>query len=249
MAHYPAVSVFEIDDTLIEGSLWRHVLRQVFLEVPTRAPRYMMERAFAGAADYLLRRPTDDLAYAQSALRLMSRISPDVRSHIIDYVVDGLVRENLRPGAIDTLIQRRKAGDRIFFVSDCFDFILAKLASRLGGADIIATRTFENTDGTLILSAGEIRCRGQQKLARLREHFDGERRPPFVRAYGHSSDDFILLSWADAGVAVNPEAKAVSEAQAMGLSVVDWSVGIKDAPLHRPVVPGTSQRSERQKSN
>lgn len=248
MAQYPAVSVFEVDDTLIVGSLWQHVVRQMLLEAPTRVPRYALERGWAGLGKAFSRGADVPMARAKTSLRLASRIDAESRAYIIEYVVDRLVREALRPGAIDTLIQRRKAGDRIFFVSDCFDFCLAKFASRLGGADILSTRTFENSDGQLVLSPGDALCAGPEKLERLRQHFDGERKPPFVRAYGHAVADFPFLSWADAGTAVNPDDKAIGEAQAMGLSVVDWNVGINDAPLHRPVVPGAKTEDVRLKS-
>ncbi|MEO0410717.1 MAG: HAD-IB family phosphatase [Pseudomonadota bacterium] len=248
MPQYPAVSVFDVDNTLIVGSLWQHTVKQVLLEAPSRVPRYMVERGITAISQMVWRRNDNVPEQPKTALRLVSRVDPESRNYIIDYVVDSLVREALRPGAVDTLIQRRKAGDRIFFVSDCFDFCLAKFAARLGGADIIATRTFENSDGSLALNSGEKPCVGLEKLARLKDHFDGERRPPFIRAYGHDQADYALLSWADAGTAVNPDAKSIGQAQAMGLSVVDWSVGINDASVHRPAVPGAPKRSTPQET-
>lgn len=242
MPQYPAVSVFDVDNTLIVGSLWQHIVKQVLLEAPSRVPRYMVERGITAVSDMISQRRNTVPSQSKMALRLVSRIDPESRNYIIDYVVDNLVREALRPGAIDTLIQRRKAGDRIFFVSDCFDFCLAKFAARLGGADIIATRTFENSDGSLTLHAGDKPCVGLEKLARLKTHFDGERRPPFIRAFGHYQADYALLCWADSGTAVNPDPKVIGQAQAMGLSVVDWNVGINDAPVHRPAVPGAVQQ-------
>ncbi|MEM1021307.1 MAG: haloacid dehalogenase-like hydrolase [Pseudomonadota bacterium] len=246
MAHYPAVSVFNIDNALVLGNLWDHVVRQVLIESPIKSPGYMFGRMLGSVRQSLSGQDCSIPTNMRAGLKLLSRLDAEARSYLIDYVIDRVVRDGLRPGAVDTLVQRRKAGDRIVLMSSCFDICVARFAGRLGGADIISTRTFETDAGKLTLDEDAQLCEGAEKFRRLKNLFDGDRRPPFIRAFAVDAEDYTLLSWADAGYAVNPTPKDQERAASLGLTVVDWTFGIKDAPLHTPKLPGVSSSPDAQ---
>lgn len=168
---------------------------------------------------------------------IVSKLGANETAHVTDLFLDIALNQYLRPGAIDHLIQRRKAGDRIIFATAAFDFYVGGIAARLGGAEVVCTRTLAGPDGRILPALDGALCLGAEKLSRVKALFSGSRRPPFVRAFATKETDFPLLAWADAGTAVNPNPTLADEAQALGLAVVDWSFGATDAPVRAPRMP------------
>lgn len=236
MPSRPAVAIFDVDGALLRGDSFA-----VFLTVALRCyPRLIAGYAAAklcSASAGVLRIEHRATGYDLALRWVISRLSADELAHATDIFLDEVLQSQLRPGAIDHLIQRRKAGDRIVFATTAFDFYVGPMAARLGGAEVVATRTLLSPNGQILPKLDGSICRGAEKLARVKALFAGTRRPPFVRAYASHEADFPLLAWADAGTAVNPNPALADEAAALGLAVVDWSYGAKDAPLREPKIP------------
>lgn len=236
MSSRPAVAIFDVD-----GALLRDDSFAVFLKVAQRCfPRLIAGYAAAqlcSSLSVVLRIENKATAYDLALRWIISRLTAEELAHATDMFLDEVMQSQLRPGAIDHLIQRRKAGDRILFATSAFDFYVSPMAARLGGAEVVATRTLLSPKGQILPKLDGQVCRGAEKLARVKALFAGTRRPPFVRAYASHEADFPLLAWADAGTAVNPNPALADEAAALGLAVVDWSYGAKDAPLREPRIP------------
>jgi len=235
----PAVSIFDVDGAILRSESW-----PLFLKAAVRCYR----RFFIAYLLISLTRPITRAAtlrrkhkHIHLGLRwIISRLSAEELSVVTDRFLDDILRTHLRPGAIDHLIQRRKAGDRIIFASSGFDFYIGPIAARLGGADVVATQTLTSMEGRILPKLDGLLCVGSEKLRRIKALFADSRRPPFIRAYSTDEADFALLAWADAGTAVNPHPDLADEAQALGLAVVDWSFGANDAPVRAPRMPLTS---------
>lgn len=236
MPSRPAVAIFDVD-----GALLRDNSFAVFLKVAQRCfPRLITGYAAAllcSSVSGVLRIENKATSHDLALRWIVSRLSAAELAHATDVFLDDVLQAQLRPGAIDHLIQRRKAGDRIVFATSAFDFYVSPLAARLGGAEVVATRTLLSPKGQILPKLDGQVCRAAEKLARVKALFAGTRRPPFVRAYASHEADFPLLAWADAGTAVNPNPALADEAEALGLAVVDWSYGAKDAPVREPRMP------------
>ncbi|MEM6682914.1 MAG: HAD-IB family phosphatase [Pseudomonadota bacterium] len=232
----PAVAIFDVDGTILRSESWPLFLKSVIHTyrrfVFAHAWLWVVQR-FSRSKGMRAKRKQIDL----SMRWIVSRLSADELANVTDRFLDDVLRTQLRPGAIDHLIQRRKAGDRIIFACSGFDFYVGPIAARLGGADVVATQTLNSVDGRILPRLDGLICTGGEKLRRVKALFADSRRPPFIRAYSTDEADFALLAWADAGTAVNPQANLADEAQALGLSVVDWSFGANDAPVRAPRMP------------
>lgn len=236
MPSRPAVAIFDVDSALLRGDSFAMFLSVAQRSFPGLVPGYMAARLCRVMAS-VLRIENKGNLYDLGLRWIVSRLSADQLAHVTDTFLDEVLQSQLRPGAIDHLIQRRKAGDRVILATSGFDFYVGPMAARLGGADVIASRTLASASGQVLAKLDGPLCTGAEKLARVKALFAGGRRPPFVRAYASNEDDFPLLAWADAGTAVNPKPALADEAQALGLAVVDWSFGAKDAPVREPRMP------------
>lgn len=232
----PAVTIFDVDGTLLRTDSWSLFLKVALRTYPRLIPGYYGARLWAQLQRVFgLGRPGNVRAIGLTWV--VAKLSADELAAVTDLFLDTALNQYLRPGAIDHLIQRRKAGDRIIFATAAFDFYVGGMAARLGGAEVVCSKTLVAANGRILPSLDGELCRGEDKLSRVKDLFSGGRRPPFVRAFGTRETDFPLLAWADAGTAVNPDPALADEAQALGLAVVDWSFGATDAPVRAPRMP------------
>lgn len=248
MPSRPAVAIFDVDGAILRGESLPIFVSVAKRQNPKIAALYTAQTS-ASLLGRIVRLGKGSTGIDNALRWLIARLSPEQLAAAIDAFLDDVLDTQLRPGAIDHLIQRRKAGDRIIFATQAYDFYVGPLAARLGGAEVVATRTLTTPSGRILPKLDGKPCRGAEKLARVKALFSGSRRPPFIRAFASSEQDFGLLAWADAGTAVNPRPALADEAEALGLAVVDWSFGAKDAPVRAPQMPilGASISSETSK--
>jgi phosphatidylglycerophosphatase C len=196
----PVVAAFDLDGTLTRGgSMWPFLVELRGPLVVARAalavaPRLVLAalaggRAADDAKEALLRRTVAGLDAADAARRA-ARFG---RRH--------LARRG-RPAVLARLEEHRRRGHRLVVVSASLELYVSAVAEELRADAVIATRLAVGPDGRLTGSYDGRNCRGEEKLARLREwtaaHAPGAR----VWAYGNSAGDRRLLGGAEVGVDV-----------------------------------------------
>ena len=77
---------------------------------------------------------------------------------------------------VESLRRHVDAGDTVVLVSASFEVYLRPLAALLGAHDVLAVRLEVDADGILTGRLDGPNCRGPEKVVRLHEWLDRERR-------------------------------------------------------------------------
>jgi phosphatidylglycerophosphatase C len=196
----PVVAAFDFDGTLTRGgSMWPFLAEvcgpwRTVLGGLAVFPRLVLAALFDGRAaddakEALLRRTVRGRDGAEVA-ELAAAFG---RRHYAG-------RRRLDVGA--RLEQHRRQGHRLVVVSASLDIYVEPAVAEVGADAVIATRLAVDADGQLTGSYDGRNCRGEEKLARLREWMAANAPEALLWAYGNSAGDRRLLAGADVGVDV-----------------------------------------------
>jgi HAD superfamily hydrolase (TIGR01490 family) len=219
-----AACYFDVDGTLVRTNLIQptlYYLRNQGTPVQTalqlgkalfRAPRM-------ATAELLDRRLFNELLYSAYA-----GMSEDRLVVLADEVFDNVLRPSFFPAAKSLVEKSKAAGHELVFVSGALDLIVARLATYLGGGDVIANR-LEMKDG---IATGKLLnpvVAGPEKARIVRDH---------ARAHGHDLDecfafsdsysDVPMLSVVGHPAAVNPDRRLALLAKAYSWPRFDLTV-------------------------
>jgi len=219
-----AACYFDVDGTLVRTNLIQptlYYLRNQGTPVQTalqlgkalfRAPR--MARA-----ELLDRRLFNELLYSAYA-----GMSEDRLVVLADEVFNNVLRPSFFPAAKSLVEKSKAAGHDLVFVSGALDLIVERLATYLGGGDVIANR-LEMKDG---IATGKLLnpvVAGPEKARIVRDH---------ARAHGHDLDecfafsdsysDVPMLSVVGHPAAVNPDRRLALLAKAYSWPRFDLTV-------------------------
>ena len=134
-------------------------------------------------------------------------------------------RVALRPGAAKRIADDRADGYRPVLATAANAFYAGAIATRLGIADVVATRSKRTPDGRLSAAIEGENCYGAAKLTMVKAWLAAQgvlRDDARVRVYTDHRSDAALLDWADEGFAVNPHPPLARLAAARGWPILDW---------------------------
>lgn len=135
----------------------------------------------------------------------------------------------LRPGARPAIARHKAAGDRLMLATAAMDLVAIPFGEALGFDDIVATETGWTADGRVGPDFAGLNCYGAEKLRRAQAAAGPDFDPANAVAYSDHVTDLPLLTWAGAGVAVNPHPPLAAVAAEHGLTQEDWDIAPKQA--------------------
>jgi len=214
------VAVFDLDGTITRRDTYTAILLHGLCRNPRRIPR--LAPLTLPVVRFVLGR-LDNAVMKERLLRAVFAGLPETRlREIARSFVDRLLAGGMREPAVAALRRHRDSGHRTVLLSASPDFYVEVIADRLGFDHCICTRTARGPDGMLTGELAGANCRGEEKLARLFQHFEGERQRYCFVGYGDRETDFPLLLALDQGIVVSPGRRTRDRALAAGLRVVDW---------------------------
>lgn len=159
----------------------------------------------------------------QSLLRrtLRGTARAEIAAESTRFVTDTIARRCFAD-ALATIRRHRDAGHRLVLMSASVDFYVPEFARQLGFDDVVSTGVRwdgDRLDGTLTTA----NRRGEEKARVFREIMAARAGDDESFAYGNSASDLPHLALARHGVLVNGSVDARREAQALGVTAVDWS--------------------------
>ncbi|HTM44808.1 MAG TPA: HAD-IB family hydrolase [Polyangiaceae bacterium] len=200
-----AASYFDVDGTLLSTNLVHPALFYLVnqanpLQSMRRLGRSLVKAPAMALAELVDRRLFNELLYSA-----YDGISEDRLLLLADEVFDRVVGPSLYPGAADLVERARSAGHEVVLVSGMLDFILERLAKRLGGATVIAN-CLEMKDRTATGKLMQPVVAGPQKARLVREHARTHAHDlDECFAYSDSYSDVPMLSVVGHPAAVNPD--------------------------------------------
>jgi phosphatidylglycerophosphatase C len=199
-ADRPVVAAFDFDGTLTRGgSMWQFLAaacgpwRTLGAGVAV-LPRLVLA-ALAGG------RAADDAKEALLRRTLRGRPAAELAALGAGFGRRHYLRRR-RHDVGARLEQPRRQGHRLVVVSASPELYVGPAGAALGADAVIATRLAVGADGRLTGGYEGRNCRGEEKLARLREWIDANAPGALLWAYGNSAGDRRLLGGADVGVDV-----------------------------------------------
>jgi len=137
--------------------------------------------------------------------------------------VDAEIEQRLRPGARVAIDCHRHAGHRLVLITASFNFYAEIFAQKLGFGDVVATAAeWDDQDCLTGRLVGE-NCYGPAKFRALSEKLPDLKDSHHLIAYSDHHTDADLLTWVDAGTAVNPSRRLRQLAERQGLTIIDWN--------------------------
>lgn len=217
------IAVFDLDRTLTKHSTFTPFLLSILRQNPTRA--WTLMPAIVAALRYLTggiaRKAFKD---RMLGLFLAGRSRQEI-NHYVDAFVEKVLLRGLRRGTESAVEKHRSQGHLLVLATASMDLWAGPLATRLGFAITVCTKSsWDETDKYCGTIEGE-NCYGQEKLSAVATVLPMPRDECTIIAYSDHRSDAPLLSWADHGIAVNPNRKFKKQARELGFDVVDW-----DAP-------------------
>jgi phosphatidylglycerophosphatase C len=199
-ADRPVVAAFDFDGTLTRGgSMWPFLsevcgpARTLFAGLAV-LPRLVLAALLGGRA-------ADDAKEALLRRTLRGRGTVEIAERGADFGRRHYHRRR-RPDVGARLEQHRRQGHRLVVVSASLDLYVGPAGAEIGADAVIATRLAVDTGDRLTGGYEGRNCRGEEKLARLREWVATNAPGSVLWAYGNSAGDRPLLAGADVGVDV-----------------------------------------------
>lgn len=197
------LAVFDLDGTL--------VARDTFLPfLVSYALRRLGRRAWPALATlpvevglYAGRLRSADAAKGR-LLRAFLGVEPESRiaAHAA-WFAEHRVGRWLRPEVVGRLREHQAAGHRVILLSASRDVYVREVGRTLGIDEVICTRVAA-ADGHCRGHLAGPNCKGEAKVALMREATGLERAPSDSFAYGDSRSDLPILRWVDHGHLVRP---------------------------------------------
>jgi phosphatidylglycerophosphatase C len=204
MTSRPVVAAFDFDGTLTRGGSvwpflvalrgWRRVVQAALALTPQLVAAALLGGARADdAKEALFRRTLAGLPADEGA----KRGADFARAHY---------RRHARADVRERMEWHRARGHRLVIVSASLDCYLEAVGEELDVDAVVATRLAVGADGLLTGGYEGRNCRGEEKLARVRQWMADTTEAGAIGgvlwAYGNSDGDKRLLGAADVGVDV-----------------------------------------------
>lgn len=208
-----------MDGTLVTTNLVHPTL---FYLVNQQSPVRSAMRVLTGMAKAPLLAATEMLdrrAFNEKLYALFEGVSVDRLECLADEAFDVVLKRNLYPGAKDLVSRCRDEGSRVVLISGSLDFLMSRLASHLGGCDVIANR-LEIHEGYATGKLLRPIVAGPEKARLIREHAKAHGVDLDASfAYSDSASDVPMLSVVGHPAAVNPDRGLARLA-----TVYDWPI-------------------------
>jgi HAD superfamily hydrolase (TIGR01490 family) len=198
-------SYFDVDGTLVRTNLV-HPLIFYMMNQPNPLRSFgRLAKAAASAPAWLASENVDRGTFNELLFKGYAGMSEDRLLELADEAFDTVVRPNLYKNATSLVERAKKAGHRVVLISGSPDFLLERLAKRIGADEVIGNR-LEIRDGR---ATGKIKrplVAGPEKARIIRNHardhgFDLDR----CAAYSDSMSDVPMLSVVGRPAVVNPD--------------------------------------------
>ena len=179
-----AACYFDVDGTLVRTNLVQPTLYYLLnqgtpVQTGLRLGKALLQAPRMAAAELLDRRMFNELLYSAYA-----GMSEDRVIMLADEVFDNVLRPALYPSARALVDKSRSAGHEVVYVSGALDCVAERLATFLGGGEVIANR-LEMKNG---IATGKLRrpvVAGPTKARLISEH---------ARSRGYDLDDCFAFS-------------------------------------------------------
>ena len=216
-----ALAIFDLDETLIDcdsATLWLH-----YLVAQGHAPAAMLAAEKAMMADY--RRGVLSMqSYMDFTLQPLANQPIAQVDQWADDFVNTVVPAHAYPLALQALAQHRAQGNHLLIISATADFIVRRVAARLGVADVLAIDLAQHsgkftghTQGVLTFREGKV----TRLQAWLRDRALG-----LAGSFGYSDslNDVPLLQAVDHASVVNPNESLRALALQNQWQTLNWSM-------------------------
>ena len=198
-----ALAMFDLDDTLIDGSsdeVWEdYLIERNFLDAETcyRRRQYFHYHYYRGTLDIHERQ--------RAFLQSLKQFSLDAIQTDIECFVMQRLRHLVKPGSQALIAQHRAAGDDLLIVSAASSLIAQPIADFLEIPSLLATEP-EIIDGHVTGEISGVACFREGKVSRLEEwmlFYQKTLDDSFF--YADSINDLALLEFVHCPVAVDPD--------------------------------------------
>ncbi len=218
--HQQVAVIFDLDKTITRHDTYLAFLAQMLRLYPHR----LLRCVFLPFAVFLYKiRLRDNSWLKQVFLRAIAGGMPHTSiEQCSSRLQERVLSHDIRPAALEVIKRHRDAGHRLVLATASFDFYTKQLGLRLGFDEIICTRAGWDEKHRLSGTIQGKNCYGENKLARLIEHFGEQRKQLHLIGYSDHHADAFFLQWVDQAVAVNPTPKLLKIAQKRGFAIVDW---------------------------
>lgn len=218
----PAVAIFDLDGTLTRGDTFVSFLLYVLRKKPMRLSR-CFGLPHKIAMSMLGRMPNDDLKAAFISAILKGVTSDEINTHATKFA-EKCVQDMIKPAALARINWHRARKHRLILASASVDLYVPLIANLLGFDETVCTRV-DWLEGRLTGSLSGPNLRGTAKLDAVRETLGKEQKSE-IFAYSDSHWDLPLLTFADHGVAVDPDKLLFREARRSGIATEFWRASL-----------------------
>lgn len=214
-----ALAIFDLDNTLLAGDS-DHAWGEFLV-----AQGQVTATDYAQANDYFYAQYQTGVLniaeYVAFVVKPLQQLASAQREALRQQFLDTVVQNMIAPGARDLLHKHRAAEDELIIITATIDFITAPIAELLGVRHLLATIPEQDSTGTFTgRIAGTPAFQGG-KITRLQQWLR-EQNQEFSEQwfYSDSHNDLPLLEQVSHPVAVDPDAKLASHAQAKGWPII-----------------------------
>ncbi|MGH7201894.1 MAG: HAD-IB family hydrolase, partial [Planctomycetaceae bacterium] len=192
------IAVFDLDGTLLRSDSFLAFL--MTFSVRFRQRRKLVRLPLWVAA-YLLRLVSAQRA-KQGLLEYFLGGEPSERiAEHAEWFCEVWLPSRLHPLGIELLRRHQAAGHRVILLSASPDLYVPAIGRALGIEETICTRV-RSAEGRCLGVLDGLNCKGEAKLAALKDHLACDEAPPESFAYGDSAHDLPVLMWARQGVLI-----------------------------------------------
>jgi len=214
----PAVAIFDLDGTLTRGDTFVSFLLYVLRRNPSRLCRCL------GLPHKIVmfmvgRMPNDGLKSAFLSAILKGVGGDEINTYAAVFA-ERCIRDMIKPAALARINWHRARKHRLILASASVDLYVPLIANLLGFDETVCTRV-DWLAGRLTGSLSGPNLRGTAKLDAVRRTLGKERKPE-IFAYSDSHWDLPLLTFADHGIAVDPDKILLREAPRSGIATEFW---------------------------
>lgn len=218
--HSPGTAVFDLDGTMTRGDTYLPYLIGFLMKNPWRLPRTLwLPSALALYYTGVRNNTWLKTAFLKSVLADLCRADIDNWTGVY---VKRLLRDAMRPRALERLDQHRGRGDRLVLATASLDIYVEQLADHLGFDDVVCTRIAWSPEGRLTGDLDGGNCYGETKLSRVRDLLSKAASGSPMTFYSDHHSDLPLLRFATRAVVINPSRRLRDAADGLGFEIQDW---------------------------
>lgn len=141
----------------------------------------------------------------------------------IDVFVSKLIKEGLRPGAIQAIQHHRREGHVLVLATASLDFYADKIGSDLGFSQVISTQSIWDSHDKLTGKICGGNCYNINKLKKIKDVLGAELCEYQKIVYTDHHADLPIIEWADKAIVVNPTGCLRRLAFERNYEIQDWS--------------------------